>query len=78
MKYSSNSILALTPQTEEGKLILTQSLFFQKMLGKRIFILNIIKSAIALPQFFQSKKAKDVHQAALKKLHNFVKDTIGK
>lgn len=78
MKYSSNSILALTPQTEEGKLILIQSLFFQKTLEKRIFILNIIKSAISLPQYFQTKKVKNLQQVTVNNLHHFVKDTIGK
>jgi len=76
MKHSSNSILAYTPQSKEGESILTQSIFFQKGLDKRIFVMDFYKPASLFSKFFQSEKFIDVQEAALDKFQVFVKNTI--
>ncbi|NQU51773.1 MAG: universal stress protein [Bacteroidetes bacterium] len=78
MKYSSNSILAFTPQNKESELILNQALLFQEALGKRIFITDIVKPASIFPQIFQTEKVKNRHKEAVDKLHHFVRGIIQK
>ncbi|MCY1719532.1 universal stress protein [Prolixibacteraceae bacterium Z1-6] len=73
MKYRSNSILAHIPQNRNGELILKQALFFQKKLGMRIFLMDIIKSGSFFPFNPNSKRNKIRHQNELNKFTEFVK-----
>ena len=78
MKHSSNSVMAYTPQSKECENILTQSLFFQKGLDKRIFLMDFYKPASIFSKFFQSEKYIDIQEEALDKFQFFVKNTIQK
>lgn len=78
MKYSSNSILALTPQNEDGKRILNQSLVFQKLLERRIFLFHIVKSASVFSKIFQPKTIKVHQKNIIHQFDHFVKDSIQK
>lgn len=78
MKYSSNSILAFIPQSEEGKQILNQSLVFQNKFSKRIFIVDILKSASVFSRLLRAKTILKEQKQTIKNFHHFVKDTIGK
>ncbi len=77
MMYRSNNILAFIPPNEDGKLILRQTLFFQKSLDMRIFILNIINKPSILKQIFSSKKLSHLKTEALIELKRFIEDAIG-
>lgn len=78
MQYRSNSILALTSQTEEGKSILSQALVFQKTLTMRIFIVHIVKSASIFLKVFQTKTIKAQQKKTINQFHHFIKDAIQK
>jgi len=78
MKYSSNSILAFTPQGKESENILKQALFFQQGLDNRIFVMDFYRSASLLTKFFQSEKFINVQEEALEKFQLFVTKTIQK
>ncbi len=76
MKYRSNSILAHIPQNRNGELILKQALFYQKKLGMRIFLMDIIKTGTFFSLNLNSKKNKIRHQEALNKFTEFVKNHL--
>lgn len=76
MKYRSNSILAHIPQNRDGERILKQSLFFQKALGMRIFLIDIIKTGSFFPTNPKSKRNQIRHQGALNKFTEFIKRVL--
>jgi nucleotide-binding universal stress UspA family protein len=78
MKHSSNSILAFTPQNKDGETILKQSLFFQQVLDKRIFVMDFIKFAPVLSKIFYKKTIIDIQEDALRKFQVYVQNTIQK
>lgn len=78
MKYSSNSILAFTPQNKDCETILKQSLFFQQALDKRIFVVDFIKFAPVLSRIVNRKKIVDIQEEALEKFQDYVQNTIQK
>jgi len=78
MKYRSNSILAYTPQNEQGKQLLNHALEVHKNLRMRIFIMDVLKSSRLVPQRLQSKKLIRCQREETEKLESFVKDTTRK
>lgn len=76
MKYRSNSILAHIPQNRDGERILKQTLFFQKALGMRIFLIDIIKTGSFFPTNPKSKRNQIRHQGALNKFTEFIKRAL--
>lgn len=78
MKYSSNSVLAYTPQNKECELVIQQAMFFKEALGKRLFVLDIIRGSYMFPTFLQSKVTHDVHQKRHNELQACVKKTLKK
>jgi hypothetical protein len=71
MKYRSNSILALIPQSNEGERLLQQVLFFQQSLQMRVFLLNIIHPIGWFTRSFQPKKAVKIKMTAKEELKDF-------
>lgn len=78
MKYRSNTILAFLPKHQDGELVLNQAIFFEKALGMRIFVLNILKYFSILPHKFRIRKVQKIKNSALLELAEFVKNTIQK
>ena len=78
MKNKSHSILALIPPTDEGELILNQALYFQKALGVRIFVLNVIKNLSLIFKLFHAKKTIHLKNDALVELRKHIKKVIQK
>ncbi len=76
MKYNLKSILAYVPQNNEGKQILLQSLFFQKALEMRIFILNLRKPTTLFFQKLNVKRNQIQPEKEKEKLTGFIKDAI--
>jgi nucleotide-binding universal stress UspA family protein len=76
MEHKTNSILAFIPQNKEGELVLKEALYFQKMLGMRIFILNVIKAPSFFSKRFQAEKMRILKDEALQSLNGFVKNVI--
>ena len=71
MKYRSNSILALIPQSDEGERLLQQVFFFQRSLQMRVFLLNIIHPIGWFTRSFQPKKAVKIKMDAKEELKDF-------
>lgn len=71
MKYRSNSILALIPQSDEGERLLQQVFFFQQSLQMRVFLLNIIHPIGWFIRSFQPKKAVKIKMTAKDELKDF-------
>jgi nucleotide-binding universal stress UspA family protein len=65
------------PPDENGKLILKQTLFFQKSLGMNIFILNIIDQPSFFRRVFPSRKSAYLKNEALSELKKFVESSVG-
>lgn len=61
---------------KEGEGVLKQSLFFQKSLGMRIFIYNIIDKPSITERLFNPKKSEYLQQDALKHLQEFVEHSV--
>jgi nucleotide-binding universal stress UspA family protein len=78
MQYSTNSILAFTPQNKDGEAILKQSIFFQQALDKRIFVMDFIKFAPVLSKILYRKNIIDIQEEALRKFQDYVQNTIQK
>lgn len=78
MHYRSNSILSLIPQNKEGEHILKQSIFFQKILDMRMFVMDVIKSSSPFQNRLVSKRQIDKQQKEVDKLYSFVKSVIKK
>jgi nucleotide-binding universal stress UspA family protein len=76
MRYRSNSILTHIPQNSSGERILDVALFFQKALGMRIFLMDIIKSGTFFFLNPESKKNKIRHQRELEKFTYFIKNHL--
>ena len=76
MKYSSNSLLAFTPQDKDCENILNQAIFFQKVLDKRIFVMDFMKPTSKFSKIFQSEKFIDIQEEAIGKFQLFVKNAI--
>ena len=77
MKYRSNDVLVVVPLTDEGKIVLKQAIYFQKIISFRIFVLNVIPPISFINRHFNSQKVEELKKDALKKLTNFVKDFFG-
>ncbi len=77
MKYRSNDVLVVVPLTDEGKIVLKQAMYLQKIISFRIFILNVIPPISFLNRHFNSQKVAELKKEALKKLTAFVKDFFG-
>lgn len=76
MKYRSNSILAYIPQNRDGKSILKQAMFITDALGMRIFLLDVIKSGSVFLHNPKSKRNQILHQGALNKFTDFIKNCL--
>jgi nucleotide-binding universal stress UspA family protein len=74
MENKVNDVLALVPLTEEGKIVLKQATYLQKVIPYRIFVLNIIPAVSPLKHLFSSRKEKELKDKALKILVEFLKD----
>jgi len=69
--------LVVVPLTDEGKIVLKQAMYLQKIISFRIFILNVIPPISFLNRHFNSQKVAELKKEALKKLTAFVKDFFG-
>ncbi|MCK5729683.1 MAG: universal stress protein [Draconibacterium sp.] len=78
MKSASNSILALIPENKERELVLKEALYFQQILGMRIFVLKVIKAPSIFARKFKLKKVENLIDDANKKLKGFVENVIQK
>jgi nucleotide-binding universal stress UspA family protein len=76
MRYRTNNILALVRPNKEGESVLKQTLFFQKSLGMRIFIYNIIDKLSIFERLFNPKKSKYLQEDALRHLQEFVEHSV--
>lgn len=78
MITGTNDILALIPQNKEGELVLKEALFFQEILGMRLFVLNILNPPLLFSGRFQAKKLIGLKNEALEELKTNVKNVIQK
>lgn len=76
MIYRSNNILALISPDEDGKLILNQTLFFQKSLGMNVFLLNILKKPSLYNKLFRARNLTFKKDESLERLKKFVKSVV--
>jgi len=77
MKYKLHDVLAVVSLTEEGKVVLQQAMYLQKLLSFRIFVLYVIPP-IPFSKFkFNALKVKELKDEAMLKLNNFVSDYFG-
>jgi len=76
MRYRTNNILALIRPNKEGESVLKQTLFFQKTLGMRIFIYNIIDKPPIFERLFIPKKSEYLKEDALTQLQEFVEKSV--
>lgn len=74
MKNRLHDVLVVVPLTDEGKIILKQAMYLQKVLSFRIFVLHVIPPLPVIKSFFSSKRVKESEDEALMKLTAFVKD----
>jgi len=76
MSKQKHSILALVPPNKEGALVLKEALFFQKTLGMKLFIINIVKTPSFYLRNFKAEKVKRHLDNAKEELIDFVQNTI--
>lgn len=76
MKKMKHTILALVPPTPEGALVLKEALFFQKALGMKLRIMNIIQPGSFYIRNFEPKILDDIKASAKRKLVKFVHKTV--
>lgn len=76
MKKMKHTILALVPPTPEGALVLKEALFFQKVLGMKLRIMNVIQPASFYIRNFEPEIIDDIKASAKRKLVDFVHKTI--
>jgi len=76
MRYRTNNILALVRPNKEGEGVLKQTLFFQKTLGMRIFIYNIIDKPSFFKRLFNPRTSEYLQKEALKHLQEVVEQSI--
>ena len=76
MRKRAHSILALVPPNKEGALVLKEALFFQKTLGMRLFIINVVKTPSFYLRNFKADKVKSNLDDAQDELIDFVQNTI--
>lgn len=74
MKHSLHDVLVLVPLSDEGKIVLKQAMYLQKVLPFRIFVLNVIPPVPFYKRLFSSRKAKALKDEAHNKLTEFIKD----
>ncbi|MDD4109120.1 MAG: universal stress protein [Prolixibacteraceae bacterium] len=74
--YRSNNILALIPPDNSGEKILKQTLFFQKPLGMRIFVLHITEEPNIFQKIFHSKRVHELKEEAWNNQKKFIEKTI--
>lgn len=74
MKHSLHDVLVLVPLSDEGKIVLKQAMYLQKLFPFRIFALNVIPDIPFYKGIFRSGKIKSKKEEALKKLTEFVKE----
>jgi len=78
MQYRSNSILAHIPQTNDGIKILKQAVFFSRILGMRIFLMDIIRAGTFFYSSPKLKKNQEKIQNELNKFTEFIKTSLQK
>lgn len=76
MKYRSNSFIAYVPRNQYGKLILKQALAFQKVIGMRMFLIDIIRSNFIFTANPGLKRNQIRHQNELEKFTDFINETL--
>lgn len=74
MKHSLHDVLVLVPLSDEGKIVLKQAMYLQKLFPFRIFALNVIPAIPFYKRIFGSGKIKSQKEEAIKKLTEFVKE----
>lgn len=72
MRYRSNNILALVSPVKTDEPVLKQSLFFQRELGMRVFIYNIVEKPSLFEKIFHAKRTKNLRNELLEQLRAFV------
>ena len=74
MKYRLLDVLVVVPLTDEGKIVLKQAMYLQKVLACRVFVLNVIPPIPLFRRYFNSRNVKNLKDEALQKLTHFAKD----
>lgn len=74
MKFRLHDVLAVVPLTDEGKIVLKQAMYLQKVFTFRIFVLYVIPPISFFKRQFNSHKVKELKDETLQKLTAFVKD----
>lgn len=77
MEEKQHTILALVPPGDEGAMVLKEALLFQKALGMKLQVLNIIESASFYIRNFEPEVIDDIIATAKRKLVDFVHKTVG-
>lgn len=77
MKYKLHDVLAVVPLNDEGKIVLQQALYLQKLLSYRIFVLHVIPPIPFFKFKINALKVKELKDEAMLKLSNFVLDYFG-
>lgn len=78
MKYRSNSVLVLVPQNHYGEQMLKQATFLKEVLGMRIFLINILRSASYFMRSFSISHHNKRHQKKLDSFTHFAKTVLEK
>lgn len=76
MQYRSNSILAHIPQTADGIHIMKQAIFFTKVLGMRIFLMDVIQPGNLFYSNPKLRKNQERIQNELSKFTEFIKSAL--
>ncbi len=74
MKNRIRDVLVVVPLTNEGKIVLKQAAYLQKVLSFRIFVLYVIPPVSLLKRLFCSRKVNELKDEAMLKLTDFIKD----
>jgi len=77
MKKEKHTILALVPPEKEGALVLKEALLFQKALGMKLRIMNVIEPASFYIRNFEPDVIDDIMATAKRRLVDFVHKTVG-
>lgn len=77
MKYKLHDVLALVPLNDDGKIVLKQATILQKVIDCRVFVLHVIPPIPFFTRHFNSGKVKELKDAAIRELANFVGNFYG-
>lgn len=74
MKYRSHDVLVLVPFVDEGRIVLKQAMYLQRVFPFRIFALHVVAPIPFFKRFFNPGKINELKDEALQQLTAFLKD----